>query len=118
MPIHISTDLVEHARTGDPPLARAIVVSSAAAEDVAQEACVAAYRTIASLRAAEAFGSWFYRIVVNEALKSKTSVKRTEPLRFYDAYEPDMAEYVDLWRAFDALSSLCLPRWSNHFIRT
>lgn len=52
----------------------------AAAEDAAQEACAIVIRSIEDLRSSEAFGVWFYRIVVREALRIERRTQRTEPL--------------------------------------
>ncbi len=118
MPILVSTDLIDRARSGDPArtealleavwpqayrLARAIVLDSRSAEDVAQEACVDAFRTIRSLRSSDAFGTWFYRIVVREASKHKKAAMRSSLLDAEIAYEPDFATHVDLWRALNTL---------------
>ena len=55
-----------------------------AAEDAAQEACARMVRAISGLRCAAAFGVWFYRMVVREALAIE---RRT---RAYDRLEADM----------------------------
>lgn len=70
-------ELVEKAMRGEPPdveslieavwpdayrLAYAVLGERQSAEDVAQEACVVVYRTIASLRSAAAFRVWFYAV--------------------------------------------------------
>ncbi len=53
-------------------VATAILGDRSGGEDAAQEACIALYRGIGTLRSAGAFRFWFYRIVVREA----SSVKR------------------------------------------
>ena len=68
-------------------LAMAIVTQPQSAEDAAQDACVTMYRSISSLRNPGAFRTWFYRIVVREALKQKKL----------------HAASVDLWRALARL---------------
>jgi RNA polymerase sigma-70 factor (ECF subfamily) len=50
------------------------------AEDVAQEAFVAAYEKLATLRNREVFGPWFVRIVQNRARSLVRRAPRTEPL--------------------------------------
>jgi RNA polymerase sigma-70 factor (ECF subfamily) len=45
-----------------------VVRDAAAAEDVAQEAFIRAFRSIGSFRAGEAFRPWLLRIVTNQAL--------------------------------------------------
>lgn len=117
MRLQVSIEVIEAARTGDAAdverlleavwpgayrLARAIVTQRQAAEDAAQEACVTMFRSIRSLRSSAAFGAWFYRIVVREALKQKKA--QTFPAQFDDvAYADDALDTLDLWRALAAL---------------
>jgi RNA polymerase sigma-70 factor (ECF subfamily) len=83
-------DLIDAARSGKPQdadalieavwphafrIAMSIVRERTAAEDAAQEACARAYLAIPQLRYTEAFGVWFYRIVVREA----NAVRRRMP---------------------------------------
>ncbi len=83
----VPIEMIDAARAGDPAdvervlgavwadayrLSRAIVAHRQYAEDAAQEACVIMFRNITSLRDAGAFRTWFYRIVLREALKQKT----------------------------------------------
>ena len=49
-------------------IALSILRQPAAAEDAAQEACARVVLAIAQLRSRAAFGIWFYRLVVREAL--------------------------------------------------
>jgi RNA polymerase sigma-70 factor (ECF subfamily) len=46
-------------------LARAILLDDVEAEDAVQDACLAAWRSRASLRDPDRFGAWFDRILVN-----------------------------------------------------
>lgn len=52
------------------------------AEDAAQEACAVLFRSIGKLRCAQAFGVWFYRIVVRQAvaLEKRNAHPQPEPL--------------------------------------
>ncbi len=84
-------------------LARAIVSQPQSAEDVAQEACVIMFRTIASLRNRNAFRAWFYRIVVREALRQKKLQLVSTSLSKDAAYYEDPSVSLDLWRALAAL---------------
>lgn len=118
MAIQMATELVEAARSGGRAqidalveaiwpdayrLARAIVGDKQGAEDTAQEACIILYRTIASLRSADAFRVWFYRIVVREATELKRRRTRTEPPIQDDLAPLDPTATVDVWRALAAL---------------
>jgi RNA polymerase sigma-70 factor (ECF subfamily) len=85
-------------------LARAIVTQTQSAEDVAQEACVTVFRSIASLRNSDAFRTWFYRIVVREALKQKRMQTSSTALSADAAYCEDRSALVDLYRALGVLS--------------
>jgi RNA polymerase sigma-70 factor, ECF subfamily len=50
------------------------------AEDAAQEACARIVLAIAQLRSSRAFGVWFYRLVVREALAIDRRMRSHEPL--------------------------------------
>jgi len=112
-------ELVEAARTGGRDeielllrgvwpdayrLARAILGEDQSAEDVAQEACIILYRTIASLRSSTAFRTWFYRIVVREAAELKRRRSRTEPTTEAPVNPGDETASIDVWRALAVLA--------------
>lgn len=116
--IHTPTELIAAAQRGDPAdierlleavwpdayrLARAIIAHAQAAEDAAQDACVLMFRNIGSLRNPDAFRTWFYRIVVREALKHKKLLANDTPLDANHAYSDDPSTTIDLWRALAAL---------------
>lgn len=118
MRLRVSNEIVEAAIRGEPAdierllegvwadayrLARAVVTQRDAAEDAAQEACVIMFRKIATLRSAAAFGTWFYRIVVREALKQKKALHSTEALQSDVPYEVDRDAVTDLLRALATL---------------
>lgn len=84
-------------------LAFAVLGRRESAEDAAQEACVAMFRNIASLRDAAAFNAWCYRIVVREALRERRR-HAAAPLSLESSYAQDIAASFDLWQALDALS--------------
>jgi RNA polymerase sigma-70 factor (ECF subfamily) len=111
-------ELIEPARSGDPEaaerlieavwpdavrLATAIVGDSAAGEDAAQEACIALYRRIQTLRHAQAFHFWFYRIVVREASAVKRRRARAEQEPAADIVTCDSSDSIDVWRALALL---------------
>lgn len=84
-------------------LAKTILPGDCSAEDVAQDACVTMYRSIASLKDARAFSTWFYRIVVHQALKQKKLQRAQAPLSDEASYDKDCAGLVDLLRALRTL---------------
>jgi RNA polymerase sigma-70 factor, ECF subfamily len=111
-------ELVEAAIQGGPPeverlieavwpdayrLAYAILAERQSAEDVAQESCVIIYRTIGSLRAAAAFGVWFYRIVVRRATEAKKRRNRIDPVITDTTVAEDCTATIDIWRALASL---------------
>ncbi len=118
MPISVAASLVEAACSGGLAeaerlieaawpdafrLALAVLGDRSAAEDAAQEACIALYRSISALRCPDAFRVWFYRIIVREAAAQKKRRARPEAAA-HDRLEPrDHAAVVDLWRALDRL---------------
>jgi RNA polymerase sigma-70 factor, ECF subfamily len=110
--------LVEAAIQGGPPevealieavwpdayrLAYGILGERQSAEDVAQEACVVVYRTIASLRCAAAFRVWFYRIVVRRATEAKKRRDRIEPIIAENKVDEDRSAMIDIWCALASL---------------
>jgi RNA polymerase sigma-70 factor (ECF subfamily) len=116
--MNVPTALIDAARTGESSdierlltavwpdayrLARAIVAHTQSAEDVAQDACVITFRMISSLRDPAAFRTWFYRIVVREALKHKKLQAESTTLFADAAYYEDCSASVDLWRALGTL---------------
>jgi len=116
MAIPLPTAVIEAARNGDAPqiealieivwpdayrLARAILGEDQPAQDAAQEACIILYRTIASLRNAAAFRTWFYRIVVREASDLRRRRLRSEEIDIKHAADETAA--LDVWRALASL---------------
>jgi RNA polymerase sigma-70 factor (ECF subfamily) len=84
-------------------LAKAIAGLGPNAEDAAQDACVIVLRKITSLKQADAFGTWLYRIVLREALKHKRSRGASTMPERAGGYCEDRAELLDLWSALSAL---------------
>lgn len=61
-------------------IALSILRHPMAAEDAAQEACARVVLAIGQLRVRSAFGIWFYRLVVREALAIERRTRFHEPL--------------------------------------
>jgi len=115
------TRLVEAAKKGGRPeandliravwprayrIAFSIVRNIWLAEDAAQEACAILFRAIARLRSTQAFGVWFYRIVVRQAtmLDKRNS---TTALNFETSSEPfDLDGSLLRIDVFNALATL------------
>lgn len=112
--------LVEAARTGGAALealiaaiwpdayriARTILRDPGHAEDAAQEACARVARMLPSLKNVDAFSSWCYRIVVNEAIACARSLR---PAIALDAIADrcvafDRSDALDLYDALGTLS--------------
>lgn len=61
------------------------------AEEITQETFLQAHRCIGSFQGTSRFGTWLYRIAVNEALMCRRSAKR-RPLESLDALLPRLAD--------------------------
>lgn len=117
--MNLPRELVERARSADTAaidalieavwpdayrLAFGILGQEHAAQDAAQEACVIAYRSIAQLRSADAFRTWFYRIVVREASRV---ARHALPLgEIPECAAEQSSDTLEVW---DALSRLSAP---------
>ncbi len=79
-----------------------------AALDVVHEAIVQAFTHICSLRDPDCLHTWFYRILVNESLRSLRRYKRVLPMEEVpedaDAPQPDWGRRLDVARAVDGLN--------------
>ncbi len=74
------------------------------AEDAAQETCVAVYRKIRSLRRADAFDAWLYRILMRESARvRRRSGHVAEPRDQVTTGDGTIA--LDVWRALGDLSA-------------
>jgi RNA polymerase sigma-70 factor (ECF subfamily) len=90
--------------------------NAALAEDCVQEAFVQAWRKLSSFQGASAFGTWLYRIAVNEVLgmqrRDRRRVthlqvvgeeERTEELKYSHALGVEAGEEMDVEQAVHAL---------------
>lgn len=113
------TAAIDAARCGDPAalerlialawphafrIALSIVRHPMTAEDAAQEACAQLVRAIAQLRSPEAFGLWFYRLVVREALAIERRRRAHDPLEAADL--PSASGLTDALVRLDVLRAL------------
>jgi RNA polymerase sigma-70 factor, ECF subfamily len=73
------------------------------AEDAAQETCVTVYRKIRSLRRADAFDAWLYRIVMRESALVRRRSGRVADQR-EQVTTGDGTIALDVWRALGELS--------------
>jgi RNA polymerase sigma-70 factor (ECF subfamily) len=88
-------------------IALSILAHPMAAEDAAQEACARVAAAIGGLRCGAAFGVWFYRLVVREALRIERRAPVHEVLdpRLLASASPltDALVRIDVFRALGAL---------------
>ncbi len=85
-------------------LAATVIGDRSLAQDAAQEACVIVHRKVRSLRHADAFDAWLYRVVMREAsrVRRKQPIPADELLERCVAGDDTMA--LDVWRALRMLS--------------
>ncbi len=85
-------------------LAATVIGDRSLAQDAAQEACAIVHRKVRSVRSADAFDAWLYRIVMREAAR----VRRRHGVAGDELLERclgrDETAAVDVWRALAALS--------------
>jgi RNA polymerase sigma-70 factor (ECF subfamily) len=114
-----SAEQVEAARRGDRDAIEALVEAvwpgcyrvafcvlgeAPLAEDAAQEACIALYRGITSLRDPASFNAWVYRIVVREAARARRRRACPEVVAEVAAGFESPAVDLDIERALATLS--------------
>lgn len=83
-------------------LAATVLGDRALAEDAAQNACVIVLRSIRRLRAAEAFDTWLYRIVMREASRVRRK-HRSDTVEPYSEFTADVSIALDVWRALGSI---------------
>jgi RNA polymerase sigma factor (sigma-70 family) len=116
------SEAIDRARGSDPAALEALLAAAwphafrialsilrhpMAAEDAAQEACARMLRAIGSLRSTAAFGVWFYRLVVREALALERRHRIHDPLDAADLASAssltDALVRIDVLRALGSL---------------
>jgi RNA polymerase sigma-70 factor (ECF subfamily) len=123
VPLTLAAAFVERARSGGSDLedliaavwpeayriAFAILRDAGLAEDAAQEACATVARSLQTLRNADFFSSWSYKIIVNEAL---TTARRRLPTEALSAAEESIVNFdcSDALDLYDALTALPLEQ--------
>ena len=76
------------------------------AEEITQETFLRAYRGIGTFQGEAKFGTWLYRIAMNEALMRRRSARR-RPVESLDALGPRLGEVAPLGAApFEAVAAL------------
>jgi RNA polymerase sigma-70 factor, ECF subfamily len=85
-------------------LAVTVIGDRALAQDAAQEACVIVYRKLRSLRNAEAFDAWVYRIVMREASRARGRQRSAGTQTYEECAGTDLTVAVDVWNALARLS--------------
>jgi RNA polymerase sigma factor (sigma-70 family) len=132
MRLAIPSQLVEEARAGDGAsidlvvrelwphayrIAYSVVQDADLAQDAAQETASIVFQRIRTLKNAEAFVPWLYRIVVREAMRLARRagpVVRSSP----DSAAVDLDQHLDLLAALQALSpSLRVPVVLHYYAR-
>jgi RNA polymerase sigma-70 factor (ECF subfamily) len=84
-------------------LAATVIGDRGLAQDAAQEACATILRKIRTLRSADAFDAWVYRVVMREAGRVRRRYASRDEHRAELSTQSDDASTIDVWRALDAL---------------
>jgi RNA polymerase sigma-70 factor, ECF subfamily len=85
-------------------LATMVTGDRALAEDAAQETCVIVHRKIRSLRRADAFDAWLYRIMMRESARVRDRSGRVAE-QTDRVVTTDETIALDVWRALGELSA-------------
>ena len=85
-------------------LAVSVIGDRSLAEDAAQEACAIVHRRIRSVRSADAFGTWLYRIVMRESARVRRRHRAVSQEMFERSFAGDDTTAIDVWRALGALA--------------
>lgn len=85
-------------------LAASLIGDCALAQDAAQDACVIVHRKIGSVRNADAFDAWVYRIVARESSRVRRRFRSPQTQPYENGFTPDSTASMDVWRALAELS--------------
>jgi RNA polymerase sigma-70 factor (ECF subfamily) len=85
-------------------LAASVIGDRSLAQDAAQEACVIVPRKVRSVRNADAFDTWLYRIVMRESARVRRRREREGQASFARSFGGDDSASIDVWRALAMLS--------------
>lgn len=111
-------ELVAAGMTGDEPaierlvgeiwapcfrLAAAVIGDWNLAQDAAQEACIIVFDKIATLRHAEAFDMWLYRIVIRESARARRRSAHNVATLYESGFGADPTVSIDVWRSLGGL---------------
>ncbi|HLI97644.1 MAG TPA: sigma-70 family RNA polymerase sigma factor [Candidatus Baltobacteraceae bacterium] len=85
-------------------LAASLIGDRALAQDAAQEACVIIHLRVRTVRSAEAFDAWAYRIVARESSRVRQRFHTPEAAAYENGFTADSTASMDVWRALADLS--------------
>ena len=84
-------------------LAASLIGDATLAQDAAQEASVIVHRKVRTLRNAEAFDAWVYRIVARESSRVRRRFGPAGTPAYEHGFNADTSAAVDVWRALKNL---------------
>lgn len=80
-------------------LAASLIGDCALAQDAAQEACVIIHRKVRSVRSADAFDAWVYRVVTRESSRVRRRFQSAQAPAYDTGFTADTTAAMDVWRA-------------------
>lgn len=84
-------------------LAASLIGDCTLAQDAAQEACVIIHRKIRSVRTADAFDAWAYRVVTRESSRVRRRFQSVQTPAYDIGFTADTTAAMDVWRALAGL---------------
>ncbi len=85
-------------------IAATVIGDASLAQDAAQDACVVVMRKVRTLRNADAFDAWVYRVVMREASRVRRRHEAAIALPYTDPCYTHDSDAIDVWRALASLS--------------